>query len=134
MNLGTELVILATILSLLVYLWTSLKVGSARAQHNVKAPAISGSADFERVFRVQQNTMEQIVLFLPSLWLFHMLFAGIWAGLIGLVWPIGRVIYALAYYRDAEKRGFGMWLTFLPAIILLLWSLAGLVLVYMRGI
>ena len=127
MTLGTQLAILVTILSLLVYFWTSMKVGAARGRYGIKAPAITGHQEFECYFRVQQNTMEQIILFLPGLWLFYMLMPGIWAGLIGLVWPVGRIIYAYAYYADPEKRTFGMLMTLLPTTILLIGSLVLLI-------
>lgn len=133
MYLGHELVVLVTILALLVYLWTSVKVGQARVKYDIKAPATSGNPDFERAFRVQQNTLEQIVIFLPSLWLFQSLIGGIWGGVIGLVWPVGRVLYALAYYKAPEKRSLGFALTFVPTLALLLGAISGLVLAFVQG-
>jgi len=120
---------LVTVLALFVYIWVTLKVGGARAKFGVKAPSIDGPPDFQRVFRVQQNTVEQLVLFLPSLWLFASGWGDAWAALIGVFWPVGRVIYAQTYYKAAEKRAAGFALTFLPAAILLL---GGLVAALMR--
>lgn len=133
MNLEYELLISATILPLLVYLWMGIRVAQARVKYNVPAPAITGNPDFERVFRVQQNTLEQLVLFLPSLWLFQSLIGGIWGGLIGLVWPVGRIIFALGYYQSAEKRHLGFTLTLIPTIVLLFGAITGLVILAVRG-
>ena len=129
-----ELIAIVSLVSLLVYLWTSIKVGQARAKYKIEAPAIEGNPDFERVFRVQQNTLEQIVLFLPTLWLFHMVVGGIWGGIIGAVWPVGRVIYALGYYKAAAKRSLGFTLTIMPTIILLLWALGSAIVFYVQSL
>ena len=61
---------LVTCLALLLYFLTSVRVAKARATFGIKAPATSGNPDFERVFRVQMNTLEWLPIFLPSLWLF----------------------------------------------------------------
>lgn len=134
MSMGYHLVILATLLSLAVYLWTSINVGRARARYRVKAPATTGDAAFDRVFRVQCNTLEQLAFFLPSLWLFFALLPGIWAGVIGLFWPIGRIIYALGYYNAPEKRDFGFLISFISAAILFVGACAGLVMDFMSGV
>jgi glutathione S-transferase len=118
---------IVTALALIVYVWVSLKVGAARAKFGVKAPSIDGPPDFQRVFRVQQNTLEQLALFVPALWLFAGFWGDLWAAVIGVFWPVGRVVYALAYYQAAEKRGAGFGLTFLPSVILVLGGLAGAV-------
>ena len=118
---------LVSVLALLVYVWVSLKVGGARAKYKAPAPAMSGPPEFERVFRVQMNTLEQIVLFLPALWMFAAIWGDVIAACIGIFWQIGRIIYARAYYVAAEKRGAGFGLTFLPSVILLLGALAGIV-------
>jgi glutathione S-transferase len=118
---------LVSALALFVYIWVILKVGGARAKYGVKAPAMDGPPEFLRVFRVQQNTTEQLVLFLPSLWLFAFAWGDLGAGVIGLVWPIGRVIYALGYYKAPEKRSAGFGLSFLPSAILLIGGTVGAV-------
>lgn len=118
---------IVTALALLVYVWVTLKIGAARAKFGVKAPSIDGPPDFQRVFRVQQNTLEQLALFLPALWLFAAAWGDMTAAIIGVFWPIGRILYAVSYYQAAEKRGAGFGLTFLPSVILLLGGLAGAV-------
>jgi glutathione S-transferase len=120
----TELV---TVLALLVYVWTSFKVGGARAKYQVPAPATDGPPEFQRVFRVQMNTLEQIVFFLPSLWLFATAWGDPIAAIVGVFWPIGRVIYARAYCAAPEKRSLGFMITFFPSVILLLGGLIGVI-------
>jgi glutathione S-transferase len=117
---------MATALALLLYLVFTYNVGRARKRYGVDAPAITGDAAFERVFRVQQNTLEQIVVFIPALWLFARFISEFWGGVIGLVWIIGRLIYAWGYYRDAKQRGPGAILTALCSAVLLLGSFVGM--------
>jgi glutathione S-transferase len=116
---------IVTALALFVYTWVSLKVGGARGKYGVKAPSVDGPPEFQRVFRVQQNTLEQLALFVPSLWMFASGWGDITAAAIGVFWPVGRIVYALTYYQAAEKRGAGFGLTFLPSVVLLLGALAG---------
>jgi glutathione S-transferase len=118
---------LATIAALLVFVWTGVMVSRARRRTGIKAPATSGDPAFDRVFRVQMNTLEQIVLFLPSLWLAAVVFSDRWAAAAGLVWVVGRVIYARAYYVAAEGRGPGFYMTVAPTFILLISAAIGLV-------
>jgi uncharacterized MAPEG superfamily protein len=103
----THLPALVTLLTVLLLLGTMWAVGHARGKYGVKAPATSGDPAFERAYRVQMNTLEQTVMFLPLLWLAaNYGFTG-WAGMAGLVWIVGRVWYAVAYLADAGKRGPG---------------------------
>ncbi len=71
---------------------------------------MTGDPNFERVVRVQQNTLEQLILFLPALWLFSGLVSSVWGAILGAVWIVGRILYAWGYYQAPEKRfpGFGM--------------------------
>ena len=115
------------VLSLFVYIWVTMKVGGARAKYSVQAPAVDGPVEFQRVFRVHMNTLEQIVLFIPALVLFAAAWGDMLAAIIGVFWPIGRVLYAVTYYSAAEKRGPGFGMTFLSSVVLLLGGLAGAV-------
>jgi glutathione S-transferase len=115
------LVALITVLALLLYMWMGLRVASARARCGVVAPATTGDPEFERHFRVQANTLENLVVFLPALWLFA-LFANndlIAAGL-GLVWLVGRVLYMLGYAKAAASRGPGFGIAAIGQVALLL--------------
>ncbi len=124
---------IVVVLSLLVFIWVTIKVGGARAKHNVQAPATDGPVEFQRVFRVQMNTLEQLVLFLPAVVLFAAAWGDMYAAIVGLFWPIGRVMYALSYYQAAEKRGPGFGITFLSSVILLIGGLVGAVMQLVGG-
>lgn len=95
-------VVVLTILLLIFVTWL---VGRARVRYGVKAPATTGNENFERVFRVQMNTVESTVLFLPALWLGATYGSPLLAGVAGLVWVAARFWYALAYAEAANKRG-----------------------------
>ena len=122
-----NLVAIVTVLSLLVYFFTSLRVGRARATLNVPAPATTGHPEFERHFRVQMNTLEGIVIYVPSLWIFAVYWNDLVAAGLGLVWIIGRVIYMNAYVKDPASRSAGFGIQALGMMVLLLGALAGAV-------
>ncbi len=103
----THLPALVTLLTVLLLFGTLWAVSHARGKYGIKAPATSGDPAFERAYRVQMNTLENTVMFLPTLWLAaNYGFSG-WAGVAGLIWLVGRVWYALAYLKEAGKRGPG---------------------------
>lgn len=124
---------LVTVLALILFFGVTLYVGVARAKYGVKAPAVSGNDDFERVLRVQQNTLEQLALFLPVLWIFATFVSPIAAAILGAVWILGRILYALGYYQAAEKRGPGFGLSTLATVVLIFGSLIGIVLTLLKG-
>jgi uncharacterized MAPEG superfamily protein len=98
---------LVTLLTVLLQFATMWAVGHARGKYQIKAPAISGHPAFERAYRVQMNTLESTVMFLPALWLAVHYGYVLWGGIAGLVWIVGRAWYAWAYLGDANKRGPG---------------------------
>jgi glutathione S-transferase len=120
-------VALATVGALLLTMFVTTKVGSARAKYGVKAPAMTGHPDFERVVRVHKNTLEQLVIFLPALWLFGHFVSARYGAALGLVWLVGRALYAWGYYQAADKRGPGFGIAILATIVLVLGSLFGIV-------
>ena len=123
----TQLPALVTLLTVLLLFGTMWLVGRARGKYAIKAPATSGHPMFERAYRVQMNTLEQTVMFLPTLWLAaHYGFTG-WAGIAGLVWLLGRAWYATAYMADPAKRGPGFALASLGWIALLVMAAIGVV-------
>jgi len=109
---------LVTCLAIAFYFYTSILVSQARAKFGVKLPAISGNADFERVFRVQMNTLEWMPIFLPSLWLFAIYISDGIAAALGAVWIIGRVLYVIGYSQAVAKRGRGFAVQFMAAAAL----------------
>jgi hypothetical protein len=116
-------VALITLLALLVYVWMTMRVGSARGRFGVEAPAVSGHPEFERHFRVQANTLEGLAVFLPSLWLFALYLNELVAAGLGLIWIVGRVMYMLAYAKDPKTRGAGFGIQGLATVALLLGAL-----------
>lgn len=116
---------LVTVAALVLTFALSMRVGKMRQEHGVKAPAITGHPEFERANRIHQNTVEQLVLFLPLLWLALYVVGDVLAGLIGAVWVVGRIVYASAYTKDPAARQTGMLITFLPTVVLLLATLWG---------
>jgi len=102
-------------------------VGRARSKYKVRAPATTGNPAFERAYRVQMNTLENAVAFLPVLWLFAAFVSGLWSASLGAVWLAARVWYAIAYQRNAAKRGPAFGLSFLVFAVLALgaaWGVA----------
>lgn len=113
-------------LALFVYVWVTLRVGRARAQHKIQAPVMTGPPEFERVLRVQLNTLEQLAVFVPALALFAAAWGDSAAAVLGIFWPIGRVIYAVRYYAGVN-RSLGFGLSFIPTVVLLVGGLVGAV-------
>ncbi len=109
---------IVTCLALLLYFVFAWNVGKARAKYKISPPATTGNPDFERVFRVQQNTLENLILFVPGLWMFSWYVSPQWASGIGLVWIVGRILYARSYYADAAHRGPGFVTSMLASIVL----------------
>ncbi|MDH3576865.1 MAG: MAPEG family protein [Gammaproteobacteria bacterium] len=118
-----EAVAIVTILALGQFILFSVQVGSMRGKHGVKAPAITGHPEFERMFRVQQNSMEQLVAFIPALWMFAYLVNPLWGAGMGLVFIVGRFIYRSSYIKDPDARGMGFTITFVPTAVMLVWGL-----------
>ncbi|MDB5470912.1 MAG: rane-associated protein in eicosanoid and glutathione metabolism [Caulobacter sp.] len=124
-----SLVAIVTCLSLLVFIWMMIRVGGARGRTGISPPAMTGHPDLERHVRVHLNTLEVLPIYLTSLWLFTLVYPAfpfndlIAAGL-GLVWILGRVIYALAYVKDPATRSRGFGIQGLATILLLVGALA----------
>ncbi len=123
---------LVTICTLAIYFIITLNVGRTRSKYKVMPPATTGDPNFERALRVQQNTLEQMVFFLPLLWLFCFYIDPIWGSGIGALWIVGRILYALGYYQAAEKRMIGFAISSLSSLTLLMGSLVGMLLVLIK--
>lgn len=118
-----SLVAIVTLLTLLLYFWMGLAVGRARARFGVAAPAISGHPDFERVFRVQANTLEWLPIYLPSLWLFALAWNDRVAAGLGVIWIVGRYLYMTGYSKAAERRELGFMIQALATAVLVFGAL-----------
>lgn len=119
------LVALVSVLALAFYLGLILKIGMTRGKLNLSPADAQGDAAFERLCRVQVNTSEQLILFLPALWLFAIFLSPKGAAILGAVWIVGRFAYARGYAQAFEKRKLGFLLTILASFILLVGALIG---------
>jgi glutathione S-transferase len=127
------LVELITVLALLQFVYFGILVGKARDRHGVKAPAVTGNDIFERYMRVQMNTLELLILFLPALWIATAYVAAYWVALLGLVYLIGRFVYLRAYVAEPSRRSLGFSISSLPILALLAIDLIGCVSRLIRG-
>jgi len=114
------LTIAALLLGLAVYSWSGGLVGRARGKYNIQAPATSGAPEFDRLFRAQMNTLEQIVMFVPLLVLAAALWGDRIAAAYGLLWSVGRILYVLTYAKDPAKRSLGFALSAGASFLVLL--------------
>lgn len=127
-----ELVLLIVVLALSEYIFFAIRVGRARIKYNIKAPATVGHPIFERHLRIQQNTLEQLIIFLPALFSYSYIAENLgWAGnetaaALGVVFLIGRAVYARAYLRDPAGRSTGFILTFFPSAVMLAGTVIGI--------
>jgi uncharacterized MAPEG superfamily protein len=118
---------IVTALALLQFVWFGMQVAQARGKYGVQAPAVTGNENFERYFRVQQNTLEMLIAFVPGMYLFSHYFNPLWAAGLGVVYLIGRQIYSVSYVKDPRSRSAGFGLSMLPTLILILAGLVGAV-------
>jgi len=122
-----SLVAIVTILSLLLYLSIGINVGRARGKSGIDAPAMTGDPILERAVRVQSNTLEWLPIYLVSLWLFAIYWSDLVAAGAGLVWIVGRFLYARGYVADPAKRSTGFLIHALACAVLLLGALGRII-------
>ena len=117
----------ATLLIVAFYFFTAFRVGNLRGKHDIKAPACSGHPEFDRAYRVQMNTLEQMGMTLPLLWIATLFPIGpAWLpAVIGLLWVLGRILYLRAYMADPDKRLIGAALSGVLNLVLLGLAVAG---------
>lgn len=118
-----ELPALITGLTVVLLIAFAFNVGRARQLYQISAPAITGHPIFERYYRVQTNTIESTVLFLPALWLFSIYIHPGYGALLGVLWLISRICYACAYVNPEKKRRPAFIISLLITAILLISSL-----------
>jgi len=119
---------LVTLLAIAFYFFVSTRVATAHARFGVKLPATAGNPDFERVYRVQMNTLEWMPIFLVPLWLFAITLSDIAAAALGLVWIAGRAAYFTGYSQAVEKRVPGFFIQAIACIVLFVGALTGIIL------
>lgn len=120
-----EAIAIITGLAVLQSFWFAFEVGKARVTHNVNAPSNTGNPEFERINRIHQNTVEQLVIFLPGLWMFGYYVHAYAAAAVGLVYLVARMIYRGAYLKDPAARSKGFALTALAMMVLVLGGMGG---------
>lgn len=120
-------VALVTVLMIMQLMYFMGRVGAARVKHDIKAPAMTGHEDFDRANRVHQNTIEQLILILPAMWVCAQYASANVAAIAGLVFILGRFVYGAKYVADPESRGIGMGIGFLAIIVCVLGALWGVV-------
>jgi len=118
------------LLAIIQFIAFGMLVGQARGKYGIKAPAMTGNEYFERAVRVQMNTLEQLVCFVPALLIAAVYWPQVYVAATGVVYLVGRALYRQAYVADPARRGLGFLLTFLPTTLL---ALAGLVGALMRS-
>ncbi len=118
---------LIVLLALLQYVWFTVRVGSTRGKFNVEAPACKGDETWERSFRVQQNTMEQLIMLIPASFAFAYYTSSTWVLLPGAVFIIGRFLYSSSYMNDPKTRAPGMIMTLAANATLIIGALVGLI-------
>ncbi|MBI3419929.1 MAG: MAPEG family protein [Proteobacteria bacterium] len=111
---------LVTILTLVLYQYFAVRVGHARKKYQIDPPTMTGNPDFERRVRIHLNTLEQLIIFLPLLWIAALSTRDDIAAAIGTLWPISRIWYAIDYTKDPKTRHKG----FLMGVLVLLALLA----------
>jgi glutathione S-transferase len=118
-------VAIVTVLALGEFFLLGFLVATARGKYGVKAPAVTGNETFERYFRVHVNTLEQLIVFLPLMWICTRYFDPTWIAALGMLFVIGRIVYAVSYIRDPRSRSLGFALTSLPSIVYMIAILYG---------
>jgi len=125
-----EFVAVVILVALIEYVYFGLSAGMARQKYEVEAPATTGNPIFERMLRVQQNTLEQLIVFIPSVWLFALYINALAAAILGIVFIVGRAIYSAGYVADPKKRTTGFMIGFLVNAILVLGAGVGAIIAW----
>jgi len=118
---------IVALLAIVQFIYFAMLVGQARGKYGIKAPAMTGHEHFERAVRVQMNTLEQLVCFVPALLVAAVYWSPVYVAATGVVYLVGRTLYQRAYAADPAKRGLGFMLTFFPTVLLVLVGLVGAV-------
>ncbi|HWF99099.1 MAG TPA: MAPEG family protein [Steroidobacteraceae bacterium] len=128
------LVNLIIALALLEYFAFATATGTAREKYNVRAPATSGNEIFERYYRVQMNTLELLIMFVPSMWMFGFYVGAHVAAALGAIYVIGRAVYFFSYVKDPRKRSLGFGLSAGPVAALVIGAIVGTAVAAIHGL
>ena len=116
---------LVALLAVAQLVFFGVLVGRARGRYGVKAPATSGHEGFERAYRVQMNTLELMVAFLPALFIAAKYWPPTWVAVAGAVYLVGRLVYWRSYTAAPASRGLGFALSMMPILALVIGGIAG---------
>lgn len=122
MHMPQSLPALVTLAMVLWYMVTVFQVGRARTKYKVYAPATTGDPGFERAFRVQMNELENMVVFLPSMWIYAVMGNPRNAAILGAIYLVGRIAYAIGYWAEARRRATGYYIA--TSAFAVTWALA----------
>jgi len=109
-------VVIVSTLLLIQYTFFAMRAGLSRGKADIKAPAMSGDEHFERNLRVQINTLEQLIVTLPAMWICAIYFRADVAAILGATFLIARFMYSAAYIANPPSRAPGMIIGFLANI------------------
>lgn len=112
-------------LAVLQFVFFGFLTGQARKRSGLKAPAVTGDVGFERIYRVQMNTLETLVAFLPGLFIAGQYWSPVWVACIGVIYLVGRLIYWRAYMNNPDSRAFGFILSLSPTLVLVILAVIG---------
>ena len=121
-----EYAVIIILLALLQYTYFSISAGIKRDTYEVEAPMISGNEIWQRHFRVQQNTLEQLIIFIPGMLAFSVYVSATWVVLPGVVFLVSRQLYAYLYVKEPKSRAPGFVPSFLSSMVLVFGSLIGI--------
>ncbi|MGD0866047.1 MAG: MAPEG family protein [Rhizomicrobium sp.] len=141
LNMSSHFVMLTAIVTILIGLfciYLILRVGGLRGKHNIVAPSVTGHPEFERGYRVQMNTLESMPILLPALWLATAYVKSItWLPLpwlpaaLGVLWIVGRIMYAQGYIAEPSKRSTGFLISGIALLLLIVIAVIGIVMTWM---
>jgi len=120
-------VAVVTLLALMSYLWMGIDVARARGKSGIQPPAMTGDPVLERTIRVQANTLEWLPIFLGAMWLFAIYWNVLVAAGLGVVWIVGRTLYATGYVAEPAKRSTGFLIQMAATVVLLLGALGKII-------
>lgn len=125
-----ELIVITAIIQ---FLFFGVMTGKARVKYGVKAPATTGEEGFERMYRVQMNTLELLVIFIPTIFIASNYWSPLLTSGLGLVYLVGRFIYWRAYVTEPNSRGMGFMLSLIPSMLLMILSVVGIMMSLVDG-
>lgn len=116
-----------TLAAIAMYAWVLYNVGKARGKFGIHAPVCEGPVEFLSVLRVQANTVEQMVVFFPALWVCTLCYNDVFSAIFGAIWVVARIMYARGYYTDPKKRSAGFMLSSIAIVALMGGTAFGLI-------